>query len=104
MSKIEIIENLDHFNRTIKDKIFLVIFSASWCGSSNALSDILLDKYDELQINIARVDCDTCSDIMAKYGVTVFPVMMIFKNGVIVSSQVGTKTESDLIDWISENV
>ena len=100
MSIVHVTE--DDFQKEIESSnLVLVDFFANWCGPCKMLLPVLesvaLKKTD---LKILKVNVDECETLARKYGVMSIPTLILFKEGNIISSQIGFMGEDDLISWI----
>ncbi len=84
----------------------LVDFWAPWCGPCRQLSPIIeeLAKEMEGKMNIFKCNVDENPEIPSKYMVRGIPALMIFKDGKLVDTKVGSLPKSALIEWIKNNL
>ena len=100
MSIVHVIE--DNFQKEIESSnLVLVDFFANWCGPCKMLSPVLESVASKkTDLKILKVNVDECESLARKYGVMSIPTLILFKEGNLISSQIGFMGEDDLISWI----
>ncbi len=99
--------NADTFEKDVleNNKLVLVDFFATWCGPCQMLAPVLEKISNERNdVVIAKVDIDENMKTAIKYGIDVVPTLKIFKNGNIVNSLEGFRSEKELIDEIEKHL
>ena len=80
----------------------LVDFWAEWCGPCKQIGPILEEigeaKKDKLKI--FKLNVDENPEIPQKYNVRGIPTLMLFKEGKLIDTKVGSLPKSALSDWI----
>jgi len=97
-----------NFNQDIlqSGKITLVDFWAPWCGPCKQLSPLVdeLAKDMENKIEVYKCNIDDNPESPSKYGVRGIPTLMIFKDGKLVDTKVGSVQKSVLYEWVEKNI
>ena len=98
------VSDSDFDEKVLNDKnIVLCDFWAEWCGPCKQISPILEELSEELQenkITIAKVNIDENPETPSKYGIMSIPTLLLFKEGKLVSTQVGLQQKNELKTWI----
>ena len=97
-----------NFDEEIKNsKVpILVDFWAEWCGPCKQIGPILEDigevKKDKLKI--LKLNIDENPQTPQKFGVRGIPTLMLFKDGKLVDTKVGSLPKSMLESWLDSNL
>ena len=80
----------------------LVDFWAEWCGPCKQIGPIIEEIAEEKKdmLKIVKLNIDENPQTPQKYGVRGIPTLMLFKDGKLVDSKVGSMTKSLLSEWI----
>lgn len=91
-------------NEILEDKkVILVDFFATWCGPCQILGPILERiGNSRADFDIAKVDVDKASELAIKYGIEVVPTMLIFKDGKVMKTLEGVRSENEIIDEVAK--
>ncbi len=99
----EAIENAT--DETYKDIVLksdipvLVDFWAPWCGPCRVVGPILESLATEYQgrVKIVKVNVDDNNQLAASMGIQSIPTMMLYQNGKVIQTVVGSKPKGELI-------
>ncbi len=80
----------------------LVDFWAEWCGPCKMIAPALDELAKELagKVTIAKINIDENPGTPTKYGVRGIPTLMLFKNGQVAATKVGSLPKSKLYEWV----
>jgi thioredoxin 1 len=81
----------------------LVDFWAEWCGPCKQIAPVLEEMAKELEgkLTIAKVNIDHNPQTPSKFGVRGIPTLILFKNGQVAGTKVGTAPKTALMDWVN---
>ena len=87
-------------------KIALLDVFATWCGPCKAVAPVVEELSEEYagKIEFFKADSDENQQLAKKLRVMSIPNLIIFKEGKVVSRQVGFQEPDALRNWIEENL
>ena len=84
----------------------LIDFWAEWCGPCKQIGPILEEigeaKKDKLKI--FKLNVDENPQIPQKFGVRGIPTLMLFKDGKLIDTKVGSLPKNMLESWLDPNL
>ena len=87
-------------------KLTLVDFWAEWCGPCKQIGPILEEIAEEKKdtLKVVKLNIDENPITPQKYGIRGIPTLMLFKNGKLLDTQVGSVPKSSLNEWIESSL
>lgn len=84
----------------------VVDFWAEWCGPCKAMSPLVDELATSMgeKVKVVKVNIDENPNAPTKYGVRGIPTFMVFKDGKLVDTKVGSMSKGQLSDWVSANI
>ncbi len=84
----------------------IVDFGAEWCGPCKQIDPILeeIAQENKNKIKIYKMNIDENPLTPQKYGVRGIPTIMLFNDGKLIDSKVGSLPKSALENWIKLNL
>ena len=92
----------DNFDSVTSSGLVLVDFWATWCGPCRMQAPIL-DELDEQlgdKVKICKLDVDDEPAMAQRFGVFSIPTLMVFRNGDMISKEVGVHTVEQLMTML----
>ena len=85
-----------------QSNLVLVDFWAEWCGPCKQISPILEEIANEKDnLNILKLNIDENPVTPQKYNIRGIPTLMLFKEGKLIDTKIGSLPKSSLVDWIN---
>ena len=83
-------------------KLTLVDFWAEWCGPCKQIGPILEEIAEEKidRLKVVKLNIDESPHTPQKYGVRGIPTLILFKDGKLIDTKVGSMPKSSLNEWI----
>ena len=83
----------------------LVDFWAPWCGPCRQLSPIVEEVAKELEgkMEVYKCNIDENPETPSQFAVRGIPTLMIFKDGKLVDTKVGSLSKTALLEWVKTN-
>lgn len=91
--------NNDNF-KAVKEseKTVLLDFYADWCGPCQMVSPLVDEIANENpQLLVGKINVDNESELSRLFGVVSIPMLVVMKNGEIVSREVGYRSKEQIL-------
>ena len=87
-------------------KLIIVDFWADWCAPCKQIAPLLAEISEEKKnlLDIIKINIDENPLIPQKYGVRGIPTLMMFKDGNLIDTKVGSMPKTALNDWIESSL
>lgn len=88
------------------DTPVVVDFWAEWCGPCKAIAPALEEIAKSLgpKAKIVKINIDENPGAPSRYGVRGIPTLMVFKNGQVAATKVGSAPKSQIQSWIEQSI
>ena len=84
----------------------LVDYLAEWCGPCKMIAPILEEiasEYSE-KLKVCKIDIDSNEGTPPKYGIRGIPTLMLFRDGQVEATKVGSLSKSQLAAFLDSNI
>ncbi|MEE8114168.1 MAG: thioredoxin [Nitrososphaerales archaeon] len=83
----------------------LVDFYADWCGPCKLVRPIVQELRSDYEgrVDVRKVDVDSNRDLANRYGVRCLPTLILFKDGIVQDTIVGSVPKSHLAEVIDRH-
>lgn len=98
---IKHVEKLEELQEEIKKGDVLLDFFATWCGPCRMIAPVLegLDKKDDFNVQIIKVDVDEAPELAGAFQVETIPTLFFFSEGKAVRRYSGFLREDQLREF-----
>jgi thioredoxin 1 len=103
---IEIYDNNFSQEVTSSDKPVLIDFYADWCAPCRNFLPAVEAASKELsgEVKVIKINIDENPKITSQLGVRSIPALFLFNNGEQIASSNGSRSKTQLVDWVKESL
>ena len=94
------------FEEETAEGYVLIDFWAEWCGPCRQLAPIVDEIAEEYgsELKVMKMNTDENPETVTKVGIRSIPTLMLFKDGKLVATKLGSMLKSTLKSWIDEEI
>jgi thioredoxin 1 len=94
------------FTAETKNGIVLADFFATWCGPCKMIAPVLeeLDQDMGNQVKIVKIDVDQNQETANKFSIMSIPTLLVMKDGKVVDTLVGFKSNEALEEALNKHI
>jgi thioredoxin 1 len=84
----------------------LVDYWAEWCGPCKMIAPVLneiADEYDG-RLTVAKLNIDDNPNTPPRYGIRGIPTLMLFKDGEVAGTKVGSVSKTQLTEFVDQHI
>ena len=84
----------------------LVDYWAEWCGPCKQIAPMLDEIADEYEgkLTIAKLNVDDNPETPPRYGIRGIPTLMLFKDGEVAATKVGSVSKTQLTEFVDQHI